>query len=61
MSEFIWTIATTGRRAGKVLRAVDWLREDPENRVIIASSAELAQDLKDRFGLTDDQVLDASR
>lgn len=56
MSEYVWTLATSGRRAGKVLRAVDWLREDPENRVILASSPEQAQDLRDRFGLTDDQV-----
>lgn len=57
MSEFIWTIEISGRRAGKVLRAVTWLREDPENRVIACSSPEQAQDLKDRFGLTDEQVL----
>jgi hypothetical protein len=48
-------VQVTGRQEGKTLQAVDWVRCHP-GAAILCMSQEQAQDLKDRFGLTADQV-----
>lgn len=45
------------RQGGKTHATVQWLREDPDRRVIIAHSAATASDLRRRYDLTERQVV----
>lgn len=39
------TIASWGPRKGKVLRQLDWVRMDLDNRVLLCNTREQAQDI----------------
>ncbi len=48
------------RQGGKTHETVQWLREDPGHRVIITATAEMARDLRQRYELTEKQVMTVS-
>jgi hypothetical protein len=52
---YVDVINVVGRRGGKTLQAVDWVRSIP-GAVIVCTSQEHAQDLMTIYGLADDQV-----
>ena len=44
------------RQGGKTHLSVEWLREDPDHRVIVTANAQMARDLRQGYGLTEKQV-----
>jgi len=48
----------TGRRAsGKTYKAVQWLNQDPDNRIIIVSNSEMADIIINQYALLPKQVM----
>lgn len=50
-------IINSGRGAGKTYRLVQWVLEDPENRVIYCRNAQQAAHLRQQYGLTPRQTV----
>jgi hypothetical protein len=48
------------RQGGKTHASVQWLLEDPENRVILCANLQMARELQRRYKLTDRQVMSAA-
>jgi len=52
---YVQVLNIAGRRGGKTLQAVDWVRSTP-GAVILCSGEAHARDLMDLYGLSEDQV-----
>jgi hypothetical protein len=50
-----------GRQWGKSYQTVQWLKEDPDNRVIVTADESMADGLRRRYSLREDQVFGAGR